>query len=87
MARKKKRKIVDDIFGLTTVGFTAGIGSSAVGNLGGITGANAATGLGNTTTFLPVAGTALGAGLILGQVRRLDTRKKKRSTKKRKKRR
>lgn len=76
MARKRKKKkgIVNDIVGLTTAGFTAGIGARALGGLNNQASTNAARGISNTTRFFPVAGTVLGGGLLLRQVRKLKKR-------------
>lgn len=71
MARRKRNGVTRQIIGLTAAGFTAGIGATAVGRVGGVTATNAATGIANTTRFFPQAGTIIGFRLLLRPIRRL----------------
>ena len=81
MARKKRNELdlVRPAGGLLLGGIALGVGSSVVGSVGGATAANAQAGLGTFSSFLPVVGTGIGAGIVIGQLRNLeDTTKRKR---------
>ena len=62
---KRTRKTAMGIMG---AGFGLGGGAMALGGMGGTAATNAATGLGNMSAALPVAGSIGGAGMVLGQV-------------------
>jgi len=68
-----KKKVKDFV----TNGITLGTGSLVIGRLGGATAHHAQAGLTNMSRFMPVMGTAMGAGMTLQAVKKLPKAKKK----------
>ena len=82
MARKKKDSdlgIARPAMGLVGGGVILGVGSSVVGSVGDSTAASAQAGLGAAASFLPTAGTIVGADLTLRQLERLKKAGKRRT--------
>lgn len=80
MAKRKKDSdlgIVKPSMAIVGGGVVLGVGSSIVGGVGGSTAAGAQGGLVAASSFLPVAGTAIGAGLTLRQLRNLEEQTKR----------
>ncbi len=68
-----KKKVIQ----MAAAGMTAGMGSLVVGKVGGPGAAGAQRGIGMTTRFMPVAGTAMGAGYALKHIKRIGKKRKK----------
>ena len=76
MARRKKREelgIARPAIGLLGAAVTLGVGAQVVSQVGGSTAASAGGGLVVASSFLPVAGTVIGGGIVIGQLRGLQT--------------
>lgn len=75
MGRRKRRLNmgVRPVIGLAGTSIALGLSSRAVSGLGGNT-----RGLTAASSFLPVAGSVIGAGLVLEQVAKFKTRKRRR---------
>ncbi len=81
MAKKKKVSdlgIARPAMGLIGGGIALGLGSSIVGSVGGSTAASAQGGLTTAASFLPIAGTAVGAGLTIRQLKKLEKMQERR---------
>ncbi len=66
--------------GIVVGGATLGIGSQVIGTIGGSTAPAAQSGLLAAASFLPVVGTAVGAGVVVRQLDNLQesTKRKRR---------
>ena len=73
-----KRKNVQDIgiarpaMGLVVGGTILSVGGSVIAGVGGSTAASAGAGVTAVASFLPVAGTVIGGGIVVGQLRNLQ---------------
>lgn len=70
---KRARKNVKDFVG---TGLALGAGSLALGALSGTE--NASIGIANVSKFMPVAGSVVGAGMVLGAMNEIMPKKRKR---------
>ena len=80
MARKKKDSefgIAKPALALTGGAVVHGIGSSVVGGVGGSTAGAAGGGLVAAASFLPPIGAAIGAGLTIQQLQKLEKQVKR----------
>ena len=66
-----KKKVVQ----MAAAGMTAGMGSMVVGKIGGPGAVGVQKGIGMTTKFMPIAGTAMGAGYALKPIKGLLKKK------------
>lgn len=78
MAKKKKELgMVKPALAMTGASVVLGVGSQVAVGSGG-----SAAGIGAMSGFLPIAGSAMGAGVVVGQLRKLEeagkTRRKRR---------
>lgn len=83
MANKRNRRrngLIEGTRGIVVGATILGVGSSVVGGIGGSTAASAQAGLGAAAGFLPVIGTAVGAGVVIRQLDNLQesTKRKRR---------
>jgi len=69
MVKKKVKKLVKGSIGL-------GMGAAVLGSVGGKTAGYGSTALSNVGKSLPVAGTAIGAGMVLRSMRYLKVKKR-----------
>ena len=78
MARKKKDLgIARPAKGLVKGTIILGVGGSVIAGVGGSTAASAGAGITAAASFLPVAGTAIGGGLVVRQLKRLEKQTKR----------
>ena len=79
MAKKRKKTSLGEAgIGLTKGAVILGVGGSVVGAIPGTTAATAGGGLTAMASFMPVAGTAIGAGLTIQQLKKLEKQNKRR---------
>ena len=81
MAKRKKDSdlgIVRASKGIVVGSAVLGFGGSVVGGVGGSTAASSQAGLGAAAGFLPIGGTTIGGGLVVGQLRKLNKQVKHR---------
>jgi len=69
----RRRRAVRAAAGLTVTAVSIGVGSSVVSKAGG-----SPSGLAALSSFQPVLGATVGAGLVIGELRELNKRKKRR---------
>ena len=77
---KKKKKdmgMAGPAMGMVTGGVVLGVGSQVVSGVGGSTAASAGGGLVTAASFMPTMGVAIGAGLTLEQVKKLQKKGKR----------
>lgn len=70
VVKRKVKRLVKGTVGL-------GMGAAVLGSVGGTTAGYGVTALGNVGKALPVAGTAIGAGMVLRSMRYLKVKKRK----------
>lgn len=81
MAKHKKAQdvgVLRPAKGLVKGAVILGVGGSVIAGVGGSTAASAGAGVTAAASFLPIAGTALGAGVVVGQLRKLEKQTKRR---------
>ncbi len=85
MAKRKKdsdlgivRASKGIVVGSAVLGFGGSVVGAASGPVGGSTAASSQAGLGAAAGFLPIVGTTIGGGLVVGQLRKLNKQVKHR---------
>ena len=64
--------------GLVKGAVILGVGGSVIAGVGGSTAASAGAGVTAAASFLPVAGTAIGGGIVIRQLKKLQKVRKRR---------
>ncbi len=75
MAKRKNREelgIARPALGLVAGATILGVGGTVIAGVGGSTAASAGAGVTAVASFLPVAGTVIGGGIVIGQLRGLQ---------------
>jgi len=78
MMRRRYRKRRKDVLAFTTAGVTMGVGSHAIGKVGGTTAASSKAGLSRFAGFMPTMGTVKGASWVMEELGEMQRTKRKR---------
>jgi hypothetical protein len=77
--RRRRKKMLDTTLGFATTGVAMGVGAYVIGKAD-VTGvaAPAATGIGKMAAFMPITGTLTGAGMVIGELRAMQPKRRRR---------